>query len=550
MIKNNENIAKHLFQIADMLEMTEDEIDAKKCFGYRKAAQTIETYPIDVTTINEPTTIKGIGQSTGQVIQQFIQGNTSQKYQELLKQTPPPSVFELTKLDGIGIREAKILYQSYGIKNFEDLGDAIDQTKIRDPKIIEAFRFYERQSKRILYQDAYKIVGPIFEALQHMKEVKKISFVGSMRRSRPTVADADILCIATDRNKIVDYFCSWNEGNEDQELIKELDMATITVKGFKINLIFCEEEQWGGELFYLTGPKEFNLRNITVAKSKQMSLSEYGVAIPTGKVIGETEEKICETIGVPYYVPELRELATSVRLPRLSLISKEDVTGDTHVHTSMSEGASGSPENYARGAIELGYKYLVLTDSTKDVEKFKRQHEEIDKINEWGRIRLIKGIEVDILPKGNLSYENKILEQFDIVTAAIHSSFDLEVMSQTARLVEAIRHSAVKIIAHPECSVYGKQQGIKCNWDTIFDECVRNDVALEISGKPNRIGFAPTWLWRAKKAGVKFVLGSAARSISTLPDISYALIKARRSGIEKEDLCIILDSSNAKTVES
>jgi len=547
MHKANEAVAKHLMEISQMYELLDDPQDIeqakRKAFSYAKNAKTIEDYPVDISTI-VPSTIKGIGPSTTKDIQQFQQSGISERYQKLSIKAPPPSIVELTVLRGIGPKGAKGLFIKYGIKNLKELQVAITDKKITDKDLIESFEFYKRAGERVLYSKAYEITIKIFNTLNQLDEVTKLSFGGSLRRARPTVHDADLLCVATDKKIVTEWFLKYAENLEDV-LVQGATKVRILVKDFQVDLNFCDESEWGSQLFHITGPAEFNKKNRAFAKSKRLALGEHGLTLSRGEVISDTEENICKELGIPYVIPELRDLAGMIDLPEIpKVITMADVKGDTHIHTSGSTDATGSVANYAKAAIDMGYEYLIITDHGKGLpiaqisdSTLDKQFKEIDEFNSRGTsLKIFKGIEANISPKGTLYYDDEFIKEFDYVVASIHSAFDKDEMSQTARLVEAIRHPAVKIIGHPDCADYMKRDGIVAKWSTVFEECVRNNVALEISGCEPRFGPSPAWYWRAKQAGVKFTLGTDSHSISALPTISYAVMRARRSGIEKSDL--------------
>lgn len=220
----------------------------------------------------------------------------------------------------------------------------------------------------------------------------------------------------------------------------------------------------------------------------------------------------------------------------LQLLSKEDIKGDAHIHTSCSENSSGSVINYYKAAQELGYKYLVFTDFEPELDLLQKQMQDIDQLNKEDGVKLLKGIEVDISTNGTFFPPLDAYRcEFDFVVAGIHTDFDKPKSIQTARLIEAIRLKP-NVLAHPTCEDHPKRGTIDVDWDIVFQECALNNVALEISGAPTKVGPDPLWYWRAKCAGVKFVLSSDARSITSLKNIDYALIRAQRGGIEAKDL--------------
>ena len=544
----NKEIAKHLNDIADLYELTEEELNAKKTFAYRKAAETIEKILVDITTLDYAK-LKGIGPSIQNCIKEYAATKTTQKYQELIKIVPPPSVMELTSLSGVTSSIAKNLYKKYGTKDLSEFGVAIEKGLITSKELIDAYKVVQRAKERMLYQDAVEIAQGVFQTLSELDCVKKLEYAGSLIRCCPTVHDVNLLCATTDKKLTTEWFLKWAEKTLEQKDSK----ITILVKGLRICLEFCEEKEWGSCSFHLVGSKEYNAKNKELAKKKGMSLSEHGLILPgdrsgrdrSAKIISDTQENICKELGIPYLVPELRDLAGVVGLPdKLDLVNEKDIVGDFHVHTSASGGVtSGSVPNYAREVANKGYKFLAFTDYGKGYPGgknvvFEKQSEEIE-LNKKSDTKLLKGIELSIGIGGNLYYTPKELEKFDMVIAGIHEGLNEKELIQTGRLVSAIRSGVIKIIAHPGCEEYGKCEGIKVNWDVVFEECVRNNVALEISGDLKRIGFKPELLWQAKQAGVKFALTSGAHSISSLPNILYAVYRARRGGITKGDLYII-----------
>ena len=156
----------------------------------------------------------------------------------------------------------------------------------------------------------------------------------------------------------------------------------------------------------------------------------------------------------------------------------------------------------------------------------------IDDVNagRGGQFRLLQGIEANIDAAGQLDLADDEAATFDVVLAAPHSRLRKD-EDQTDRMVAAISHPAVRILAHPRGRISGSRAGVLADWDAVFASAARRGVAIEIDGDPARQDLDHTLASRAREAGCIFALDSDAH---TTPQLSYAetaLAHARLAGI-------------------
>ena len=161
-----------------------------------------------------------------------------------------------------------------------------------------------------------------------------------------------------------------------------------------------------------------------------------------------------------YIPPELREdegeieAALAGKLPE-DLVTLEDIRGMVHCHTTYSDGKH-TIEEMVRAAEAMGRKYLTITDHSPTafcfggvtVDRLQRQWNEIDEVQEKVKIKILRGTESDIVADGHLDYPDKILEQFDVIVASIHSRYKMDSAKMTKRIVTAMRQPVFKIWGH------------------------------------------------------------------------------------------------------
>ncbi|RUM42671.1 MAG: DNA polymerase/3'-5' exonuclease PolX [Desulfurobacterium sp.] len=549
----NKELADIFDKWANILEFMED--NPYHIRAYRNAARLIRDLSEDIEVLaREGKLIKlpGIGQRLQAKILEFLRTGKIEEF-EKLKASVPDTIFTLLDIPGVGPKTVKLLYDQLGIRSLEDLKRAIERGDLLKlpgfgPKKVEKIRkgieLFEKASGRILLGIAVFIADGIINQLKEHSAVEGISVAGSTRRMKETVGDIDIL--ATGKNlEIIEAFV--NLPNVKEVLWKGTKKATVIVEeGEQVDLRVIEPDSYGSALQYFTGSKAHNIHLRTICLKQGYKLNEYGLFKGDVKVAGRTEEEIYKALGMDTPPPEIREdtgeieSALEHRLP--DLIDYGDIKGDLHIHSNWSDGAS-TIEEIALKAIEMGYKYIAITDHSKSLrvasglseEDLLKRNEEIDRLNKkfQGKIKILKGTEVDILPDGSLDYNDELLSQLDFVVAAIHSRFTQD---NTKRILKAMENPYVNAIAHPTGRVIGQRESYPVDIEAVIKKAAETGTALEINAYYNRLDLKDVHCRLAVKYGAKLVISTDSHHVDHMWMIKLGVGTARRGWVEKKDV--------------
>jgi DNA polymerase (family 10) len=258
------------------------------------------------------------------------------------------------------------------------------------------------------------------------------------------------------------------------------------------------------------------------------------------------ETALYGALGLSDIPPELREgfdevaRAAAGTLPRL--VDRADLLGFLHCHTTYSDGTLGI-EEVALACREAGYAYVGITDHSKtaayagglSVEKLDRQWEEITAVQaRVSGIRILKGIESDILVEGALDYPDATLARFDFVIGSIHGRFSLGEAEMTARVLGALESPYLTILGHPTGRLLLSRNPYPLDLEQVFAKAAATGVALEINGDPRRLDLDWRLVRRAKELGVMLAIGADAHGLSGIPNPEFGTAVARKAGLERQ----------------
>lgn len=555
----NREIAEELNRIADILEFKKVQWKPR---AYRAAARQIENLGDDIAEIYEEKgrkgleELSGIGKSIAEHIADYLEKGKVKKWEKLKKEVPE-GTHEMIQISGLGANKIKDLVDNLGIKNISDLKKAIKQKKLRklegfgkktEENILDSIKQYEKSHERMLLKKAMPIAEEIIDYLKKNAELKKINYAGSLRRMKETIGDIDILVETNEPEKLMDVFV--NMPSVKRVVAKGKTKSTVILKeGVHVDVRVIAAQSYGAAMQYFTGSKDHNIALRNIAVKRGYKLSEYGLFKKKSgkKVAGSKEEEIYKKLGVDFIPPEMREnrgeieLAKEKKIPRL--IELKDVKGDLQMHTKYSDGKNTVKEMIEK-AEKKGYKYIAITDHSKSqriaqgmsVKEIKKQWEEVDKAAKNQKAKVLKGVEVDILPDGSLDYSDKILKQLDIVLVSIHSRFKSSQKQMTERIVKALKNKHVNIFSHPTGRMIGRRQGYNADFEKVFEVAADNKVALEINSDPERLDLNDAMILEARKHKVKFSFGTDAHAKASLDFIKFGVGTARRGWLEKKDV--------------
>jgi DNA polymerase (family 10) len=590
----NIEIASALSAFADLLEI-KGGVNPFRIRAYRNAVHTVEEHPVPLRKLVDEgadlTELPAIGKDMASHIAELVTTGRLADLEELATEVPR-SLVEITRVPGVGPKKVAKMWRELGITTVEGVAEAAAQGRLAElegfgkkseEKILAAVETYRSREKRFRLSEADQLVRPLVEHMDASPHVRKLEVAGSYRRRKETVGDIDLLVVSDDPDPVMKRFTGWAQ-------VAEVDKAgdtrgTVHLRsGLQVDMRILPEESYGAALVYFTGSKEHNVALRRRALERGLSVSEYGVfevldseerdATEAGatddtpgrelgaRVAGRTEEEVYGAIGLPWIPPELREnrgeieAAEKGELP--DLITLADLRGDLQMHSTWSDGKN-SIEEMLEACEERGYEYFALTDHSKalamtggmDAGKLARQWEEIDEVTaRRDGIRLLRSMEVDILADGSLDLEEEWLERLDLVVVSVHSRFDLPEAKQTERILAAVRHPQVNVLAHPTGRIINEREPFAFDLDAVLDACRENDVAVELNAHPARLDLKDTHLMRAKEKGVRVVISTDAHRVPELDLISYGVEQARRAWLEPGDVLNAMPLADLLTVLS
>ena len=557
-MQNNE-IAKIFWEIAELLELKEE--NRFKIHAYQNAARNIENLPHHLDEIYKKQGLKGlkelegVGESIAHKIEEYIKHKKVKKHQDLLKEFPK-GFLALINIPGMGPKTAMKLHKELKINSMDDLERAIKKGFLKDvpgfkekkqENIKKGIELKKRSHGRFLISDADELAQTLTLQLANLKEIKKLTVAGSLRRREETIGDIDILVISERPKAVMDYFTKLAQVK--RILAKgETKSSVILNNDMQADLRVLKPDEFGSALHYFTGNKQHNIKIRELAIKKGLKVSEYGLFKKDKKIAGRTEEELFEALGLNYIPPELRagedelEIAKDKKIPRL--IELFDIKGDLQMHSKHSDGKNPI-EEMAEYAKKLGYLYIAITDHSKSQRIAHGQTEreilkafkEIDKINARIKgLKVLKGVEVDILPDGYLDFKDEILKECDVVLAAVHSVFKMPQDKMTKRIIKAMQNRYVNILAHPTGRLINEREPYNVNVEEMLKAAADTGTFMEINAHPKRLDLKDTHIKMAKEMGILFAINTDSHATFSLENMKFGVSMARRGWIEKKDV--------------
>lgn len=554
---HNAEIAAAFDHLADLLEI--EGANPFRVRAYRRAARTIEDLPRSAAELiasgEDLAELPGIGADLAGKVAEFVDTKHLAVLDEA-KARLPAGLVELTNVPGIGPKRARALYDKLNVHSVADLKKAATAGKLHglagfgvksEAKLLEELKRRREVQRRFRLDTAEDFAEPLLEHLKRSKGVVQAIIAGSYRRRKETVGDLDILVAARAGSDVMQRFVSYDE--VDEVAAHGETRATVVLRsGLQVDLRVVPEESYGAALHYFTGSKAHNIAVRTLGLERGLKINEYGVFRGAKRVAGDTEESVYDQVRLPFIPPELREdrgeigAAAAHKLPKL--VELKDIRGDLHVHTDASDGTA-TQRQMAEAARSLGYEYVAITDHSKhvtianglDARRLARQIKAIDKLNsQLEGIRVLKGIEVDILADGSLDLPNAILADLDFTVCAIHYKFDLKEVEQTERVVRAMDNPHFNIFAHPTGRLLGERAAYAIDLEPILKAAKERGCCIELNAHPMRLDIDDHFCRLAKDMGVKVALGTDAHSIDGLQFMKYGIGQARRGWLEPKDV--------------
>ena len=553
----NADIARALSEIADVLELTGG--NAFKVRAFRQAARLVDVHPGPISEVwrqGRLEELPGIGSGIAGRISELLETGRSREHDRLAALVPP-GVLEMLHVEGVGPKTAAAVWKGLGITGLDAFEEACRTGRIleaprmgakRAAALLQAVERHRARSGRTPLHRAIAWADALVARLAKVPGVARAEAAGSLRRRQETVGDLDLLVAAADGGPAMRAFVSG--AGVAEVLAQGPTRASVRLEsGIQADLRVVPPESFGAALHYFTGSKSHNIALRTRAVRMGLKLSEYGVFDRKGRRLGgATEEEVFRAVGLPFIPPELREGAGEIeaaergKLPRL--VEEEDVVGDLHVHSTASSDARSPIRELAKEARRLGRRYLAITDHSRsrplglDAARLAEQTTAVRALDRElrGRPRLLAGVEVDILPSGDLDLPAEDLARLDVVVASVHSRFGDPAERMTERIAKALRSGAVHVLGHPSGREIGRRDAYALDLAKVLEVAREEGVALEVNAMPGRLDLTDRGCRLAKEAGVPVVISSDAHLATHLANLRFGVWVARRGWLEKGDV--------------
>ncbi len=557
MTANNNDIANIFEEIADILTL--QGANFYRIRAYRKAAAQLRDMSIDVAEYVENgqdlSQLPSIGTKLAQKIVEIIkQGRCSAL--ETLREQSPFGLTELLHIPGLGPKRVNALVHVLGVHTQEQLLQAAKDGRVGSvaglgqkiqANIIHTIESNLKRKTRLSRAIAKQYAEPILAYLNQIQGVEHAVIAGSYRRCKETVGDIDILVTTGNEDSVTHAFINYDQVR-DVLSTGPTRSSVILYSGLQVDLRVVPNDCYGAALYYFTGSRSHNIALRLRAKARGLKINEYGVYKDKRHIAGETEESVLAAIDLPWIPPELRENSGEIdaaqrrQLP--TLVTRDDIKGDLHSHTTASDGHH-SLEEMAEAAKKAGLEYLAITEHSKrlslvhglDERRLIEQIDEINKLNSrFKGFTLLKGIEVDILENGDLDLSDTVLSKLDLVIGAVHSNFHLSRNKQTERIMRAMDRPHFTMLAHPSGRLLGSREAYDLDMKRIIQHAKQRGCFLELNAQPLRLDLNALHCRMAKSAGVLVSINSDAHQLTDFNNLQYGVDQARKGWMEKADI--------------
>lgn len=526
---NKKQISEKLSLIAKFLTILND--NPFKIKAFENAARTIQQvenfdYLLENRELNK---IKGVGKSIEQEIYKLIADEDSSLYKELINKIPE-GLQEILTLKGLGAKKVKILYEDLGITTIGELEYACNENRLMllkgfgkktQENILKSIKKFKQRKMLLHYPDAELIVREIFNEIYSQKVAKQIAVTGDFRRKLEVIGVIDFVIVLEDKDNFKKKF---GESKNLKIFDFYIEYVETEFFGKKVRFFIAEKDDFQKILFLTTGSEKF-LENFETIKDFV------------------TEPDFFKKNELNFIIPELREKHLLNIAPD-KIINYNDIKGIFHIHTTYSDG-SNSIEEIVKYLKKSGFKYAGISDHSKSAfyanglneDEIKRQHEEIDYLNEkYAPFKIFKGIESDILKDGSLDYKDSVLELFDFVIASVHSSFNLSEKDMTERIKRAIENPYTTILGHPTGRLILFRDSYRVDINKILEALSENDKFVEINSHPYRLDLSWENCIKASKLGIKFFINPDAHNLEGFKYLKYGINVARKAGLQREEI--------------
>lgn len=551
------SIARALREVSQYLQLKGD--DFYKSRAYDLGADRMAGFGGDLGALvreGRLTELPNIGPALAEKISELHRSG-SLTLLEQLRAEFPPGILELLRLPDLGAKKAAALHRSLGIGSIEQLEEACLAGRIRglkgfgersEQRLRAGIAQYRSAHARRRLGDVLPLARGLLAQVRAAPGVVRAEVAGSVRRWCELVSDVDLVASAREAGPVLAVLA--RQSGVLEVLGQGESKCSVRMEdGLQVDLRVLPDEDYATALHHFTGSKSHHLRLRGRARDLGLTISEWGVFRGEEKLPVPEEEALYALLGMSYVPPELREdvgefeAALAGALPA-DLLQPSAVQGVVHSHSTWSDGRS-SLEEMARAAAAMGLRYLTVTEHSAaaayagglDEARVRLQWEEIARVQEAvPGVRLLRGLEVDILEDGALDLPDRLLAQLDLVIASVHIRHGQDEEAMTARVLRALDHPCTDVLGHPTGRLLQKREPSPVNMAAVVERAARRGVLLEVNGNPDRMDLSAEHVRLALQAGARLVVSADAHSTLALHNVAFAIHTARKGGARTADV--------------
>jgi DNA polymerase (family 10) len=528
----NNEIASVLQETADLIELTDGNPHRARAFA--RAARSLgnlEDAVMDRLANGTLTEVGGIGDAMADHVADVAETGTFPLHDELLNAIPP-GLLDVMRVNGLGTKRTRRLWQELDITSLDELEDAAATDRITSlsgfgaktqQNILDNVRQLRRYDEQWRLADAWSAAASVLEALRTLDAVQQAEPTGALRRQMETMEQIDIIAATTDPSALQ----AWAQDRFDVSSVNDEKLTATLAQGIPFHLHLSPPNHFGTHWWHTTGSDEH----------REAFAATYGS--PDGHA---SEAALFDAVGLPVIPPDLREnrgeldAAANDALP--DLITVDDLEGCLHNHSTYSDG-SASLETMAQAARSRGFSYFGICDHSQSLQiasglspdEVRSQHEEVQRLNETiedDSFRIFHGIESDILRDGALDYEDDLLALFDFIVASVHTGFSMTEAEATERVVRAVQNPHTRILGHPTGRLLLSRDGYPLDHARVIEACAEHDVAIELNANPYRLDLDWRWVRHATEQGVLVSINPDAHAPKEIDNVTWGVAVARK----------------------
>ncbi len=524
--------------------------------------------------------IPGVGKAIAEKLDSLFRTGTFPLLERLHAEVPA-SQLELLHIRGLGPARVRALAEQLQVRDVHQLRKALESGQLAEVKGLgertgsriqrSLYEYMSHRGRRLRYQ----CEGPMELLISHVRRCPAAAQVipaGSFRRGVEDILRLKLVVVTGRPDELRECLARFDAAepidpvrgsDEPMQGAAPRTPALASLRfdtGLHADIHAATSETLGAALAWHTGPQSLRDSLGALAVIRGYTFGPQGLSSANGTVHTPDEETFFRLLGLNVIPPELRDepgvdvKAADTPFPRL--LAREEILGDLHMHTQASDG-SGSVLDMAIAARALGHRYIAVTDHTQNVriangltpERAAALIDEVRRVDgQVDGIRILAGLEVDILKDGSLDMPEEILSRLDVAIASVHSHFDQPQEEMTARVLEALKNPRIHILGHPTGRLIGQRSPLQLDMDRVFELATKTRVALELNSNPERLDLNDRHCGIASRLGIPIVISTDAHSPSQLDNMSRGVLQARRGGLTAQHVVNTLPCEEALAV--